>query len=154
MIANILRVHIKNEIVCNAGFDVLENVPFDIKQFSQKTKANEEISANNKVRAKKSGIIEAITKSLKVHIKNAEMYRVGCILLRNITTDSSKKPFLITSNEKFNKTDENKEEAGKAGAIETITKAIKTHKADEKICYEGCRALESIAMIRKVILHN
>lgn len=45
-------------------------------------------------------------------------------------------------------TDDNKEEAGKVGAIEAVTNAIKVHKEDETICCDGCRTLGSIALFR------
>ena len=34
---------------------------------------------------------------------------------------------------------------GKAGAIEVVVEAMKTHKDDINVCYQGCGALRNIA---------
>ena len=43
-------------------------------------------------------------------------------------------------------TDDNKVKAGRAGAIDAIVSAMKTHSDNAGVCEQGCRALRNITV--------
>lgn len=93
----VLNLHIDNEDICSLGYSVLENISFGSKQSPHSFNGNEETTGKNKERARKSGVIAAITRSMKKYINNVEMCRTGCNLLRSIVTNDCKhQNFLFT----------------------------------------------------------
>ena len=92
------------------------------------------------MKAGAAGAIEAVVKAINTHIGNAGVCENGCWALRNMTFNNGK----IKINNKIKKMKravENQVNAGTAGGIEAVVKAINTHIGNAGVCKQGCGAL-------------
>ena len=109
-------------------------------------------SADNRVRGKRCGAIEAIVSAMKTHIENAGACEAGYEALLNFIVDGKQQRqcqhwqenclnFLLGNNKKT--TVDNRAKAGECGAIEAIVNGMKVHANNVGICRAGCGALNN-----------
>ena len=89
-------------------------------------------------------VIEFIVKAMRVQMNNADMCKQGCDTFRCITYDNGKTNNNQHSHKLLVFTAGNRVTAGKAGAIEAIVEAMKTHIDNDDVCENGCCALANI----------
>ena len=88
VILSVMKTHANNTSVCEYGCGTLWNITFNGTRHKHNThekQNNQEITADNKVKAGEVGAIEAILYVMKTHSTDAVICEKGCRILNNIT---------------------------------------------------------------------
>ena len=101
-ILNVMRTHINNAGVCEAGCGALRNITYIIGNFFMPlfNFQNHFFNsiAENKVRAGEGGAIETILNAIRMHINNAGVCKDGCGALWIIVVDGKTKQIYKSKN--------------------------------------------------------
>ncbi len=110
------------------------------------------VAGENQMLAGKAGAIDAVVAAMRAHIGNARVLKNACGAMCNICGSNGAFAFPCILHLSWDAEGENHVLAVKAGAIDAVLAAMRTHVGDAGVSEQACVAMRNICAVNGVCM--